>query len=342
MKRFVLRLALSFLLSSNAYAQAPFYQGKTIKIVAGYGAGSVDDIWARLIAQYMSKYIVGNPNIIVQNMSGASSLVAANYLYKIAKPDGLTFGGVRSSLYFDQLVGRKEVQFDWSKFTWLGSPTQSDQLLYMRANTPYKTIYEVRKATVAPKCGSNGTAASGYYIPHLLNETLGTKFNVITGYKDGPETDLAVEKEEIHCRAISIETLFVREPFITWRKNGFVRVLIQTGTKRDPRLPDVPTLYELMNEFKTPEISKRLATVIVASGVFGRPFLAMPGIPSDRVKILQAAFTKALTDSGLLAEANDRKLEIAPVAAEELETLAREVMTQPPEVIEKMKQVLGH
>ena len=127
MKRFVLRLALSFLLSSNAYAQAPFYQGKTIKIVAGYGAGSVDDIWARLIAQYMPKYIPGNPNIIVQNMSGASSLVAANYLYKIAKPDGLTFGGVRSSLYFDQLVGRKEVQFDWSKFTWLGSPTQSDQ-----------------------------------------------------------------------------------------------------------------------------------------------------------------------------------------------------------------------
>ena len=317
-------------------------QAQQVILLAARETGQKPHHPCLVLARHLARHIPGNPVIVVQNMSGASSLVAANYLYKIAKPDGLTFGGVRSSLYFDQLVGRKEVQFDWAKFTWLGSPTQSNQLLYMRANTPYKTIYDVRKAAVAPKCGTSGTAASGYYIPHLLNETLGTKFNVITGYKDGPETDLAVEKEEIHCRAISLETLFVREPFITWRKNGFVRVLIQTGTKRDPRLPDVPTLYELMNEFKTPEISKRLATVIVASGIFGRPFIAMPGIQPDRVKILQTAFMKALSDSALLAEANDRKLEIDPVAAEELETLAREVMTQLPEVIEKMKQVLGN
>jgi tripartite-type tricarboxylate transporter receptor subunit TctC len=342
MNKIVLALSLILLCSSGLQAQAPFYQGKTVRIIAGYGAGSVDDIWARLIAQHMVKYIPGNPNIIVQNMSGASSMIAANYIYKIAKPDGLTFGGVRASLYFDQLVGRKEVQFDWSKFIWLGSPTQSNQLLYMRANTPYKTIYDVRKAAVPPKCGASGTASSGYYVPRLLEETLGAKFFVITGYKDGPETDLAVEKEETHCRSISIETLFVREPFLTWRKNGFIRVLIQTGTKRDPRLPDVPTVYELMDEFKTAEAARRLATVIFAAGVFGRPFVAMPGIPPDRVKILQTAYAKALSDAGLLAEARDRKLEIDPVSVNELEALAREVMSQPPEIIEKMKQVLGN
>ena len=136
MNRILPALSLILLSSANLHAQAPFYQGKTVRIVAGYGAGSVDDAWARLIAPHMAKNIPGNPSIILQNMPGASSMIAANYLFRIAKPDGPTLGGVRASLYFDQLVGRKEVQFDWSKFVWLGSPTQSNSLLYMRANTP--------------------------------------------------------------------------------------------------------------------------------------------------------------------------------------------------------------
>src|SRR6266481_6001823 len=227
MHRVVLALALILLLSPRLQAQAPFYQGKTIKFVAGYGAGSVDDMWARLVAQYMAKYIPGNPNIVVQNMAGASSVIAANYVYSVAKPDGLTLGGIRAGLYFDQLVGRKEVQFDWRKFTWLGTPTQVEQLIYIRANTPYKTIQDVRKATVPPKCGATGTSSTGYYTANLLEDTLGAKFVTLTGYKDGPEVELAVEREEVHCRGISVETLFGREPLITWFKNGFVRVLIQ-------------------------------------------------------------------------------------------------------------------
>ncbi len=342
MHRVVLALALILLLSPRLQAQAPFYQGKTIKFVAGYGAGSVDDMWARLVAQYMAKYIPGNPNIVVQNMAGASSVIAANYVYSVAKPDGLTLGGIRAGLYFDQLVGRKEVQFDWPKFVWLGSPTQSNLLLYMRASAPYKTIYDVRKASEPPKCGSTGTASASYIATSLLEETLGAKFNSITGYRDGPEIDLAVEKGEIHCRAVTHETFFAREPFLTWRKNSLVRVLVQTGTKRDPRIPEVPTIHELMNELKTSETSRRLATVILASGVFGRPMIATPGIQPDRVKMLQAAFMKALADSELLTEAKNRKLDVDPTEAKELEVLAREVMTQPPDVIERLKQVLGN
>jgi tripartite-type tricarboxylate transporter receptor subunit TctC len=342
MNRVLLAVCLVVALSSNLHGQVPFYQGKTVKFVAGYGAGSVDDMWARLIAQHMAKYTPGNPNIIVQNMGGAGSIIAANYVYNIAKPDGLTLGGVRPALYFDQLVGCKEVQFDWSKFTWVGSPTQSNQLLYMRADAPYKTIYDVRKAAEPPKCGSTGTASTSYFIAKLLEETIGAKFNVITGYRDGPEVDLAVEKGEIHCRAISIETLFAREPLSTWAKNGFVRILIQTGKKRDARLRDVPTVYEIMDELKTSESDKRLATVILASGVFGRPIVATPGIQPDRVKILQSAFTKALSDSELLTEARKRRLEIDPVGGEELEVLAREVVAQPADVVERMKKVLGN
>ena len=335
---FVLALVLAW--PAYVWCQAPFYQDKTIRIVAGYGAGSVDDNWTRLIARYLGKYIPGNPNFIVQNMPGAGAMIAANYVYKVSKPDGLTLGGIRAGLYFDQLVGRKEVQFDWRKFTWLGTPTQVEQLIYIRANTPYKTIQDVRKATVPPKCGATGTSSTGYYTGNLLEETLGAKFVTLTGYKDGPEIELAVEREEVHCRGISVETLFGREPLITWFKNGFVRVLIQTGKKRDPRLPDAPTIWELMDEYKTPEAGKRLATIILAVGAFGRPYISSPGLPAERAKILKGAFAKTLNDPDFRAQAKERRLEVNPVAGDDLETLAQDVIAQPPEVIERMKRLL--
>jgi tripartite-type tricarboxylate transporter receptor subunit TctC len=340
MNKSFLVLALVLVGSVNALAQAPFYQDKTLRIVAGYGAGSVDDAWTRMIAQYLVKYIPGNPNIVVQNMPGAGAMIAANYVYKVAKPDGLTLGGIRAGLYFDQLVGRKQVQFDWPKFTWLGTPTQVEQIIYIRADTPYKTLDDVRKAAVPPKCGATGTASTGYYVGNLLEETLGAKFNTLTGYKDGPEVDLAVERGEIQCRGISLETLFGREPLIGWSKNGFVRVLIQTGKKRDPKLPDVPTIWELMNEHKTTEAGKRLATVILAVGAFGRPYVSSPGLPPDRAKLLQDAFKKTLNDPDFQAQARERKLDINPVAGEELETLARDVIAQPPDVVERVKRLL--
>jgi tripartite-type tricarboxylate transporter receptor subunit TctC len=340
MNRIVAVLALVLTWPVGALAQAPFYQGKTIKIAAGYGAGSVDDAWTRMIARYLVKYIPGNPDIIVQNMPGAGAMIAANYVYKVAKPDGLTLGGIRAGLYFDQLVKRQQVQFDWTKFTWLGSPTQVDQIIYMRADSPYKTIEDVRKAAIPPKCGATGTSSTGYYIGNLLEETLGAKFNTLTGYKDGPEIELAVERGEVLCRGISLETLYGREPLLSWSKNGYVRVLMQTGKKRDPRLRDVPTIWELMKEHKTPEAGIRLATIILAVGGFGRPYVSSPGLPPDRAKTLQSAFKQTLNDHDFQAEAKQRRLDIAPVHSEELEQLAREVMAQPPEVIERMKRLL--
>ena len=340
MKRILFVLALVLVAPSCASAQTPFYQDKTIRIIAGFGAGSTDDAWSRMIARYLAKYIPGNPNMIVQNMPGAGAMIAANYVYKVAKPDGLTLGGIRSGLYFDQLVGRKEVQFDWTKFTWLGSPTLVEQLVYIRANSPYKSIHDVRKAAVAPKCGASGTASTGYYIANLLEETLGAKFNTLTGYKDGPEVELAVEREELHCRGISVETLFGREPLIGWLKSGYIRILVQTGKKRDPRLSDVPTIWELMNELKTPEAGRRLATIILAVGAFGRPYVSSPGLPPERAKILLSAFNKTLSDADFQAQARERKLDIDPVGGDELATLAREVIAQPAEVIGRMKRLL--
>jgi tripartite-type tricarboxylate transporter receptor subunit TctC len=325
-----------------AHAQTPFYQGKTVTFIVGYPAGSYDDLWPRHIAQYLPKYIPGNPNIVVQNMPGAGSMIAANYISTVLKPDGLTLAGLQPALYFNQLVGLKEVKFDWRKFNFIGSPWQSQLLLYMRADTPYKTFEDVRNPKEPPKCGSTGPSSTGNYIPKLLNEILGTKFQVISGYQGGTDVDLAVERGELQCRAFTIVTYFGREPFFTWEKKGFVRNLVQTGRKRDPRLPDTPTIYELMDKYKSSDADRRLAAVVLANGDMGRPILMPAGIAPERVKIMRDAFDKAMADPQLLAEAKKKKLEVDPTGGEELQTIAREIMSQPPEVIERLKGLFAN
>src|SRR4249920_896285 len=158
---------------SSAVAQTPYFQGKTIRFIVGYPTGSTHDTWARLVGPYLTKILPGNPNTIVQNMPGAGSAVAANYVYSAAKPDGLSIAVVNA-------------------------------LLYMWAATPYKTIQDVRAATTHPKCGSTGTGNTGYFLPRLLEETIGAKFAIVTGYQGGSEIELAVERGEVQCRAISI------------------------------------------------------------------------------------------------------------------------------------------
>jgi tripartite-type tricarboxylate transporter receptor subunit TctC len=337
------RLILSFLILAFLWspAQANFYQGKTITLIIGTTAGSAYDTYARLLAQHLGKHVPGNPGFIAQNMPGGGSLVAANFVSGVAKPDGLTIASVNPALYFNQLAGRKEVQFDWAKFHWLGSPDWSDHLLYMRTDTPFKTIHDVRTATIPPKCTATATGTTGHYLPKLLEETIATKFNIILGYPGGPEMDLAVERNEAQCRAFTITAWFSGEPYSTWRKNGFARVLIQTGRKKDERLPDIPTLYELMDQYKTGETERRLADVVLASNIFGRPYVAPPATPPEQVKILREAFAKTMSDREFLAEAKRRNLEIKPTPGEKLEKLAKEIVVQPPEVIERMKKLLG-
>ncbi len=325
----------------DLFAQAdPFYKGKTIRIVVGLPAGDLYDSWARLIGSHMVKHIPGNPDVIVQNMTGAASMIAANHVYNVGKPDGLTLGMVIPSIYFDQLFGRKEVQFDYGKFTWIGSPVKGDQQMFMRSDTPYKSIEEIRNASVAPRCGSTGTGSPSYYVPKVMGETLGTKFTIVTGYQGGQSIDLAVERGEVQCRAATVEVFFAREPYHTWRKNGFVTNIIQTGRKRDSRLPNTPTIYELMEQYKTPEESRRLATVVLAGDNLGRPLLGSPGIPPDRVKILREAYAKTMTDPEFLAEIKKRKYDLNPTSGEELEALAKEVVAQPEAIVERMKKLL--
>jgi tripartite-type tricarboxylate transporter receptor subunit TctC len=337
----ILWLLLWLPMTSTGWAQSPFYQGKTITVLAAASAGSAYDLYARLMAQFMGKHIPGNPSFIVQNMTGAGSIIGANYLYNISKPDGLTIGAIQPSIYFNQLMKQKEVKYDWAKFNWIGSSDKSDYLLYMRADLPYKTLADVRKAKEPPKCGSTGAGTSGSYMPKLLEEILGTKFTIVAGYQGGGEIDLAVERGELHCRSFTIQAYHSREPYHTWRKKNFARILMQTGQTRDPRLADVPTLRELMDEYKTPEKDRRLVPMVLAATDFGRPIVAPPGVPADRVKILREAFLKTMKDPELLAEAKRKNFDITPTSGEELEALAKQVMAQPPEVVERVKILMN-
>ena len=336
-------LVLSVLLASvTADAQAPFYQGKTIRVIVGTPPGNLYDLWARLIVEHMGKHIPGNPNFIVQNMPGAGHVVAVNYLYTQVKPDGLTIiGSVIPSLYLNQLLGRPEIQFDWSKFSWIGSPARGASQMYMRADSPYKTIEDIRTAKEPPKCGATGVTGPDSYLPKMLQETVGAKVNIVTGYPGGTDIDLGVERGEIQCRAFTIEAFFDREPYHTWRKNNFVHNIFQTSKKRDPRLPQTPTIYELMDQYKTSASGRGLATVLVGADGMGRPMFGPPGMVAERLKILRDAYDKTMNDEALIAEAKRRKYEFDPVGGEELQALSKELTSQPPEVVDQLKRVLS-
>jgi len=325
----------------RASAQTPYYQGKQIRLVIGSSPGGGYDLWPRVMLRYLTRHIPGNPEIIPQNMPGAGGIVGANYVYGIAKPDGLTIGAFNPALYFDQLIKRDEVKFDWSRFAWIGSPEQNEILHFIRTDAPFKTLDDFRNAKDPPKCGSSGTGTTGHYIPRLLEEVLAIKTHIVSGYQGGAEIDLAVEKNEVVCWSPVIATYFGREPYKRWHKSGFTRVVLQTGEQRDARLKDVPTLWELLQQYKTPEAGKKLSKVILTAATMGRPVTAPPGTPADRVKILRDAYSKAVRDPELLAEAAKRNWDVEPLTGEDLESRSKEVINQPQDVIDRMKWVLG-
>jgi len=335
-------LLFFFALVSPALAQSNFFENKTIKLVLGFSPGGISDLWGRALARAMSQTLPGRPNIVLQNMPGAGSMTAANYIYSVAKPDGLTVGFITPGLYFNQLTEMREVQFDWAKFTWIGSPERTVRIMYGRADTPYKTLEDIRHAAEAPRCGATALGTVGHYFPRLIEAVAGVKFNIVTGYPGAPQIDLAMEKNEVQCRAGSLEGYFGSEPTRGWAKSGFSRVLVHGSPKRDPRLPEVPTVNEILEKRKATEITRRLATVLMAPDAIGRPLIAPPGMAPDRVATLRDGFMKALADPELVIEAQKRNWELEPVSGQELEAIAKRVVVQPPEVIEGMKKILAH
>jgi tripartite-type tricarboxylate transporter receptor subunit TctC len=335
-----LLISISLFCGSAAHAQGtPFYKDKSIRIIVGFTAGGLYDQYARILSRHMPKYIPGNPNIIVQNMPGAGSLTATNYVYSVAKSDGLTLGMIGSGIYLDQMLGRKEASFDVTKLAWLGSVDQRDLVLYMKADSQWKSIDDILNISEPAKCGATGTSDLTTIMVNILEETLGAKFNNVRGYPGGVEIDLAIEKGEIECRGTGITTHFAREPYFTWHKSGFDRHIVQTGAKKDSRLPEAPTLSELMDKRKTSAISRNVARAMLVSATLGRPLISSPGIPPERIKVLREAYLKAFAEPEVVQEAKKSRLDLETLPGAEVETQIREVMNQPKEVIERVKKL---
>ena len=297
-------------------AQETFYKGKTIRLIVG----STSWFWNRMERRTR-----------LRKAGAARAALAATGV-----------GIVQYNIYMDQLVGRKEVQFDVRKFGWIGSPASETVLLYMRKDAPYKSIRDIVKAKEAPKCGSSGTVSTDYLLAKLLEDAIGAKFNTVLGYPGGAEIDIAVEKGEVVCRAHNISAHFGREPFNSWHKKDFDRHIVQTGGKRDARLPDTPTIYELFDEYKSSDVSRRVAQVMLTGGDLGRPMLVTPGTPAERLKILREAYLRSFKDTELLVETEKAKMDVDPTPGEELEALIKKVMDQPQEVTERVKKMLAN
>jgi tripartite-type tricarboxylate transporter receptor subunit TctC len=340
MRKFLLALSICLVTASNAPAQTPFYQGKTVTIRVGFSAGGAFDVWARLIAAHIGKYIPGNPTFVVQNMTGGGSMIAANYVYGVAKPDGLTLGVVSPGIYIQQISGNQEVRFDWFKYSWIGSPEKTDRIFYIRADTPYKTLEDLRNAVEPPKCGATGIGTAAYYFPRFLQDAFGLKLSMVPGYQGAADANLAIEKGEVQCWCGSVQAYFGSEPGRTWAKTGFVRVLTQGGQKRHPNLADVPTIWELFDKHKIGELHRRIAKILVLPDEMGRPFFGPPGIPPDRLKMLREGFVKMMADPDVIAEAKKKGLEPSLMTGEDVEALGREIGTVPPEVMQRIKPLL--
>lgn len=340
MKKILLVLLLSLTTVSLASAQTPFYQAKTVQIRVGFAAGGAFDVWARLIASHLGRFIPGNPTFVVQNMTGGGSMIAANYIYGVAKPDGLTLGVVSPAMYIEQVTGKKEVQYDWFKFSYIGSPEKTDRIFYMRADLGIKALEDMRTVAETPRCGSTGIGSAAYYFPRLLQDTFGLKLMIVPGYPGASDVNLAIEKGEVHCFSGTVQAFFGSEPLRTWSKTGFARVLVQGGAKRDPRMASVPTLWELMDKNKSDEIYRRLAKILLIPDDMGRPLFGPPGMPADRLKLLRDGFNKMMADPELLAEARKKGLDVTPLSGEELEAMIRDAGVPSAEIIQRLKPLL--
>jgi tripartite-type tricarboxylate transporter receptor subunit TctC len=341
MKRnLLLLLSLSLIAVAPVAAQTPFYQGKTVQIRVGFAAGGAFDLWARLMAQHLGKYVPGNPTFVVQNMTGGGSMIAANYVYGVAKPDGLTLGVVSPAMYIEQVTGKKEVQYDWFKFSFIGSPDKTERIFYMRADTGIKTLEDMRTVAETPRCGSTGIGSAAYYFPRLLQDTFGLKLVIVPGYPGAADVNLAIEKGEVHCFSGTVQAYFGSEPLHTWAKSGFARVLVQGGVKRDPRMASVPTLWEVMDKNKSSELHRRLAKILLIPDDMGRPLFGPPGMPADRLKLLRDGFNKMMNDPELLADAKKKGLDVAPLSGEDVEALIKEAGVPSPDLIQRLKPLM--
>jgi tripartite-type tricarboxylate transporter receptor subunit TctC len=309
-----------------------FYRGKTVSLLIGYSVGGGYDAYGRLLARHFGKHLPGNPNVVPQNMSGAGSLKAANYLYSVAPKDGSVIGTFSRSQGIAPLLDKAE--FDSTKFTWLGSVTDEVSLCVTRHDAPVKTFSEL---LVTPATfGGEGAGSDPNIFALLYRNVFGAKIKIVTGYPGTNEIQLATERGEVDglC-GLSWSTLKGRYPH--WLKDKKANILVQAGIKKQPELPDVPSASELAKQAD----QRQILQLILIGQAMARPFAAPPSIPADRKAALIAAFERTTKDPDFLAEAEKLNFEVNPVSADKLDALLAGAYATPKDVIAQAAKAMS-
>ncbi len=321
---YVLSLIVLVLLFPLEPLAAPYYHGKTINIICGTGPGGGFDRIARIYAKFLPKYIPGKPTIIVENMPGAASIVAANYMYNIAKPDGLTIGIVNRGLPFAQLLKTEGVRFDLTKYAWVGSPSVESNVITVSSDTPYKSVADLRNAKGPIKLGAAGPASSSAHFPLLLKAFAGIKNIQMVYYRSSQEVALAIERREVDGKATSYTS------FKTQILKGLYRPLLR-GRISEPGIENLPIDEDLTND----PIGKKLMAMRSGPDRIGRPFFCPPKTPPEVMTILREAFAKASKDPEVDAMADKLEMRIEYVSAEECVKILKDLYSQPDNVVKE-------
>jgi tripartite-type tricarboxylate transporter receptor subunit TctC len=320
--------------AASADAVSDFYRGKTVTIVTATGAGSAYGIHGRLLSDVIRQYIPGKPKIVMQFMPGGGGTKQANYLYNIAPKDGTWIGFPLKYIAVSQMLGRKGLKYDAAKFRYLGSlgPINS-AVAILKAKAPATTIEGAMKTEII--MGSTGKSSETFITPTLMNNLLGTKFKIVTGYRGMKGITLAVQRGEVHGRAGSWDSLKAGQP--QWLDNNSVSIIALSGMQRNWDLRNVPTLIELA---KTPE-QKEILTFFGAGNAVGWLFITPPKVPSNRVAALRGAFDKSVANAGYQAKVKARKLDLRPKTGAEVRRLIDKTLAATPETMKKIQAAMG-
>src|ERR1051325_1152688 len=338
MKHIVQSLAvlLGILLAAHhAAAQANFYEGKSIRFIVGFSAGGGYDAYTRTIARHISKHIPGNPPAVVDNMPGAGSLIAANNMYKAAKPDGLTIGHFIGGLFLQQLLGKPGVEFDSLKFEYIGVPAQDHFILGVAKSSGMSDPEKWIASKQVIKFGGVGAGSGTDDLPNALKATVALPIQMVSGYKGTADIRLAFNSGEISGISNSWESTKS-----TWKKeleSGDLVTILQVTSTPHPELSKVPLAVNLA---KTDDAKKLIETVARVHGASVRPYVVPPGTPKDRVQILRKAFMDTMKDPAFLAEAQKASLDINPDDGAALEQNVRQIFKLEPPLVAKLKEIL--
>ena len=317
-------------LPAQAQSVADFYRGKTVNVLIGVGVGGEYDLQARLIARHIGKHVPGNPIVVPQNMTGAGGIKMANYLFTQAARDGTNIGMLGNNFPATQAVGGQGVQYDSVKFLWLGTMAPVVETMAVWAATGVKTVDDLRAKEVV--AGASGKGAITYSYPSMMNEFLGTKFKIVTGYQGGNQINLAMERGEVQARSNTWSSWKATKP--AWLRDRLITIIVQAGPRAGDL--DAPSVEALA---RTPE-ERKLIELVTSGTHLGRPLATTPDVPAERLAALRAAYRATMADPEFRAEAEKAGFEVAPVYGEDMQTIVERIMSTPKELASRAKHLV--